>query len=166
MSKSGPNVVCFHVSNSACARHSGVRFLNLSTSKSGPTVGPFIHVYFTSKCASHHKGVHFFNISTSNSDQSMVCLSHFDFKMCFTPQRRVLFQHLSFQKCCEHGEIFRILTSKHASRRHGTFGTSELPKALRTRCVFHILTSKCALRHNGVPFLSQSAPEADVLLAF
>ena len=40
----------------------------------------------TSKCASRHNGVHFFDFV------------HFDFEMCFVPQRRALFRHLSFQK--------------------------------------------------------------------
>ena len=33
-----------------------------------------------------------------------------------------------------------------------TFSTSQLPKVVRTWCVLHILTSKCASRHNGVHF--------------
>ena len=53
---------------------------------------------FTSKCASRHNGVHFFNISASKSGPDLVCFVHFDFEMCFVPQRRALFQHLSFQK--------------------------------------------------------------------
>ena len=53
----------------------------------------------TSKCASRHNGVHLFDISTSKSGPSMVCFVHFDFEMCFAPQRRALFRHLNFQKC-------------------------------------------------------------------
>ena len=33
-----------------------------------------------------------------------------------------------------------------------TFLTSQLPKVVRTWCALHILTSKCASRHNGVHF--------------
>ena len=33
----------------------------------------------------------------------MVCFVHFDFDMCFAPQRRALFEHLNFQKCSERG---------------------------------------------------------------
>ena len=43
------------------------------------------------KCASRHNGVHFFDISTSKSGPRMVCFVHFDFEMCFAPQRRALF---------------------------------------------------------------------------
>ena len=52
----------------------------------------------TSKCASRHNGVHFFDISTSKSGPTMVCFVHFDFEMCFAPQRRALFRHRNFQK--------------------------------------------------------------------
>ena len=37
-------------------------------------------------------------VSTSKSGPRMVCFVHFDFKMCFAPQRRALFRHLNFQK--------------------------------------------------------------------
>ena len=55
-----------------------------------------------SKCASRHNGVHFFDISTSKSGPNMWCFVHFEFEMCFAPQRRALFQHRNFQKCSEH----------------------------------------------------------------
>ena len=57
----------------------------------------------TSKCASRHNGVHFFDISTAKSGPNLVCFVHFDFKMCFAPQRRALFRHLNFQKWSEAG---------------------------------------------------------------
>ena len=37
-----------------------------------------------------------------------------------------------------------------------TFSTSQLPKLVPTGCVLHILSSKCALRHNGVHFFDVS----------
>ena len=51
---------------------------------------------FISKCASRHSGVQFFNISTSKSGPNLTCFVHFHFKMCFSPQRRAIFQHLNF----------------------------------------------------------------------
>ena len=51
----------------------------------------------TWKCASHHNRVHFFDISTSKSGPTLVCFVHFDFDMCFAPQRRALFHLLSGQ---------------------------------------------------------------------
>ena len=59
----------------------------------------------TSKCASRHNGVHFFDIWTSKSGPRMVCFVHFDFKMCFAPQRRALFQQLNCQKWSEPGVL-------------------------------------------------------------
>ena len=67
------------------------------TSKSAPYPSVFFAL-LTSKCASRHKSVHFFHISTSKSGPELLCFVHFDFKMCFAPQRRVLFRHLNFQK--------------------------------------------------------------------
>ena len=99
-----------------------------------------LHI-LTSKCASRHNGVHFFDISTSKSGPSMVCFAHFDFEMCFLPQRRALFRHLNFQKWSE-GELF-----------------------------FSFFTCKCASHHNGVQFFSLiwphgSAPAALASLLF
>jgi len=52
----------------------------------------------TSKCASRHNGVHFSDIATSKSGPELVCFVHFDFEMCFVPQRRALLRHRNFQK--------------------------------------------------------------------
>ena len=43
------------------------------------------------------------DISTSKSGPTMVCFVHFDFEMCFAPQRRALFRHLNFQKWSDAG---------------------------------------------------------------
>ena len=55
---------------------------------------PGVLYILTWKCASRHNGVHFFDIATSKSGPIMVCFVHFDFEMCFAPQRRATF-HLS-----------------------------------------------------------------------
>ena len=115
---------------SKCASyHKGVHFWNISTSKSAPGMVRFAlrNVFCTttawtfwtsqltksfqtrsvfnivaSKRASRHNRVHFLNIS-SNSALGMVCFAHFDFEMCFSPQRRILFPHFNFQECSENG---------------------------------------------------------------
>ena len=75
-----------------------------STSQLPKVVRSWCVLYvFTSKCASRHNGVHFCDISTSKSGPSVVCFVHFDFEMCFAPQRRALFRHLNFQKWSENG---------------------------------------------------------------
>ena len=57
---------------------------------------PGVFNILTSKCASRHNGVHFFDIATCKSGPKLVCLAHFDFEMCFAPQRRALFRHRNF----------------------------------------------------------------------
>ena len=100
------------------------------------------HVLLTSDKV--HNPLHLPRETTSECQKVIRCcaLSIFDFEMCFAPQQRVLFH---------------------------TFSTTQLPKVLRTWSVLHILTSKCASRHNCVNFLdistSNSAPN-DVFLAF
>ena len=66
---------------------------------------PCVFNILTSKCASRHNGVHFFDISTSKSRPTLRCFVHFDFEMCFAPQRRALFRHLNFQKSSD-AEVF------------------------------------------------------------
>ena len=107
----------------------------------------------TWKCASRHNGVHFFNIRTSKSGANMWCFVHFDLEMCFTPQRRALFQHLNLQKWREH-VVFCTFWLRNVLRATTacTFPTSEPPKVARTCGVLYILTWKCASRHNGLHF--------------
>ena len=59
-----------------------------------------LHI-LTSKRALRHNGLHFFDISTSKSVPRMVCFVHFDFDMCFAPQRRAIF-HLSSGRMAPH----------------------------------------------------------------
>ena len=171
--------MCFVPQRRALFRH----FFDIWTSKSGPRPSVFYHFWLgnvlrattactfstsqlpkvvrpwcvlyilTSKCASRHNGVHFFDIATSKSGPTMVCFVHFDFKMCFAPQRRALFRHLNFQKWSDPlvfcpfwlGNVLRATTAC-------TFSTSQLPKVVRSSSVLSILTWKCASRHNGVHF--------------
>ena len=88
----------------------------------------------TWKCASRHNGVHFFDISTSKSGPRMVCFVHFDFKMCFAPQRRALFRHCNFQKWSG-AEVFSTSWLQKVLRATAacTFSTSQLASWLRTR---------------------------------
>ena len=66
-----------------------------STSQLPKVVRAWCALYFlTSKCASRHNSVHFFNSSTSKSAPKLRCFVHFDFEVCFAPQRRALFRHL------------------------------------------------------------------------
>ena len=106
-----------------------------STSQLSKVVREWCVLYIlTSKCASRHNGVHFFDIATSKSGPRMVCFVHFDFEMCFAPQRRALFRHLNFQKWSEPPQFLTHFTSKCASRHNGVqLFISHLPRCLRTR---------------------------------
>ena len=73
--------------------------------------------------------------------------------MCFAPQRRALFRHLNLQKWSDAGVLCTFwLQNVLRATTACTFSTSQLPKVVRIWCVLHILTSKCASRHNGVQF--------------
>ena len=76
---------------------------------------------------------------------------HFDFEMCFAPQRRALFRHLNCQKWSEHG-VFCTCSLRNVLRATTAcaFSTSQLPKVVREWCALYIFTFKCASRHNGV----------------
>ena len=132
---------------------------------------PSVLDILTWKCASRHNGVHFFDIWTSKSGPSMVCFVHFDFEMCFAPQRRALFRHLNFQKWSEPGVLCTFwLRNVLRATTACTFSTSRLPKVVRTWCALYILTSKCASRHNGLHFFdietSKSGPRPPVFSTF
>ena len=109
-----------------CAsRHNGMRFFDISTSKSGPNMVCFVrfdlemcfalqrhalfwHLNFQ-KWSEHGVFCTFwlgnvlcattactFSTSTSKSGPNMVCFAHCDFEMCFAPQRRAIFiSHLA-----------------------------------------------------------------------
>ena len=105
-------------------------------------------------CTSGHSGVQFFNISTSKSGPKLRCFVHFHLKMCVSPQRRAIFQHLNFKKWSG-ADVFCTFSLENVllATAACNFSTSQLQKVLRTPQFFSILTSKCASRHSGVQFL-------------
>ena len=116
----------FSIFTSKCAsRYSGVQFFNIATSKSGPRI--------TCKCASRHSGVQFFNISTSKSGPKLTCFVHFHLKMCFSPQRRAIFQHLNFKKWSEN-VVFCTFSLENVllATAACNFSTSQLQKVVRS----------------------------------
>ena len=91
--------------------------------------------------------------------------------MCFAPQRRALFRHLDFQKWSGPGVFCTFwLGNVLRATTACTFSTSQLPKVVRTWCVFTLLTWKCASRHNGVHFFdistSKSGPKLRCFVHF
>ena len=121
---------------------------------------PSVLYILTSKCASRHNGVHFFDISTSKSGPNPWCFVHFDFEMCFAPQRRSLFRHLNLQKWSEPLVLCTFwLRNVLRATTACTFSTSQLPKVVRTLQFLTHFTSKCASRHNGVQLFISHLPK-------
>ena len=122
-----PHVLSIFTSTFAF-RHSGVPFFDIRTSNSAPNTSCFVHFHFhmcfsataacifstselqkvppdhqfcnifTSQCAFRHSGVQFFDSRTSKSAPTPSVFERFHFQMCFSPQRRAIFdvssQHL------------------------------------------------------------------------
>ena len=79
---------------------------------------------------------------TSNSGPNVVCLWHVHFDLCFAPQRRAFFVHLSCQNCSgPKAFCTRWLGNMLRARTACTFWTSKLPKAVRHWSAFSIFTS-------------------------
>ena len=72
-----------------------------------------------------------FQLSTSKSAPELKRFVHFHLKMCFAPQQHAVFEH-----------------------------QSQLPKVLRSWCVFNILTSKFASPHGRVRFFDISTSKS------
>ena len=83
-----------------------------------------------------------------------MCFVHFHFKMCFSPQRRAISQHLNFKKWSE-ANVFCTFSLQNVllATAACNFSTSQLQKVVWDRQFFSILTSKCASHHSGVQFL-------------
>ena len=79
------------------------------------------------------------DIWTSKSDAYMWCFVHFDFGVCFEPQRRALFRHLNFQKWSEH-VVLCTFWLRHVlpATTACTFSTSQLPRVVQEWCILYI----------------------------
>ena len=106
-------------------RHRVVQFCNIRTYKSGPNTSCFVHFHFpmylspqrcvifrhlnVQKCSKHlmfctfslphvlfaTAAHNFCDILTSKSASELTCFVHFHLKMCFSPQRRAIFDFSS-----------------------------------------------------------------------
>ena len=90
----------------------------------------------------------FLNLTTSKTKQlyggsELVCFVHFDFEMCFAPQRRALFRHLP--KVVRSWCALCILTSKCASRHNGVhfFDIATSKSGPKLRCFVHFDLEMC-----------------------
>ena len=85
----GPDVFCtFSLANVLFATAA----YNFSTSERTKVVQTRHVLYIlTCQCASRHSRVPFLNISNSKISPRLWCFAHFDLQMCFSPQRRAIF---------------------------------------------------------------------------
>jgi len=135
---------------------------------------PCVFYILTSKCASRHSGVHFFDISTSKSGPELVWLLHFDFQMCFAPQRRPLFRHLNFQKWSEREVFlaFSLANVLRASSRHNSvhfFDISTSKSGPNVPCFYLFHLQMCIVPQQRALFRHrnfQKWSEREVFLAF
>ena len=157
-----PNISDEHVSCAAPAtRNSSLQILF----KSPTPANVFETATKPSRLAHFWQGAESFAPATQNdaltfkSGANMWCLWHFDFEMCFAPQRHELFEHLNFQQSSKNG-VYCTFWLRNVLRAATacTFSTSQLPKVLRGSGVFNFLTSKSSSRHNGVQFFISHLP--------
>ena len=89
----------------------------------------------------------------------------FDFRMCFSPQRRAIFRRQNFKKCFG-ADVFCTfsLPNVFSPQRRAIFRHQNFKKCSEhvVFCTLYIFTSKCAFRHSGMQFFdirtSKSAP--------
>ena len=87
------------------------------------------------------------------------------FQMCFSPQRRTIFQHQNLQKWSKHVMFCAFsLPNVPFATAACIFWTSELQKVLRHRQFFSIFTSKCAFRACNFWFLLSAPTSAPAAL--
>ena len=94
---SGHVMFCTFSLKNACLATAACIFLTSELTKVVQT--RHVLYIFTSECAFRHRGVHFSNIRTSKSGPNTSCFVHFDFRMCFSPQRRAFFRQENSKMC-------------------------------------------------------------------
>ena len=103
----------------------------------------------TIPCACHAK--RHLNVQKCSVPPSVFCT--FDFEMCFAPQRRALFRHPNFQRCPQLRCFVHFdLETRFAPQRRALFRHLNFQKWPGPGVFLYILTSKRALRCNGVQF--------------
>ena len=114
------------------SRQNAVHFLNVTSSKSAPTLVCFCRFYFE-MCFAPQRHTLFRHLNFQKWSEH----GALDLEMCFAPGRRAFLRHLNFQKCSEREvflDVFSFFTCKCASRHNVVqFLISDLPRWLRTR---------------------------------
>ena len=133
--------VLYILTYKCASRHSGVRFLDIGTSKIGPALR-FLCI-LTCKCASRHSGVRFLDIWPCKIGPRVWCFAHFGLQMCLARQGRAIFGHLTFKNWSDRvvfcafwvANVLRATAACH-------FLTSEPAKSVPQCGVLCILTWK------------------------
>ena len=91
--------------------------------------------------------------------------------MCFSPQRRAMLRHPTFEKCSDdYSFLTFLLPNVLFATAACNFSRAELQKVVRHRQFLSIFTSKCAFHNSGVQFFesrtSKSAPRPSVFEHF
>ena len=122
-------------------RHSGVQFLDIWTSKSGPKHEVFCTFWLTNvRFATAACNFWTSELQKVLREREVFC-TVFDLQMCVSPQRRAIFGHLNFKKCSETVSFLSFsLTNVRFATAACNFWTSGLQKVLRTWGVLYILT--------------------------
>ena len=93
-----------------------------------------LHI-LTCKCAFRHSARQFFNIRTYQSGPNTSCFVHFDLQMCFSPQRRTIFEHPNFKKWSRTLSFLTfLLPNVLCATAAYNFSASELPKVHFRMC--------------------------------
>ena len=98
---SEPEMFCTFWLAKCAFRHSGVQFLDISTSKSAPNLRCFVHFdlqnvrFATAACI-------FLTSELQKVVRAWGVLYILTCEMCVSPQRRAIFRHLNFKKCSKH----------------------------------------------------------------
>ena len=109
----------------------------------------------------------FLDLWTSKNGPYPSVFWHFDFEMCFSPQRRAIFRHRNFKKWPEPVSflafwLWNVLLATAACN----FSTSQFQKVVRPWHVLYILTWKCASCYSGVQFFLKKWSEPDMFCTF
>ena len=120
------------------SRHNGIDFFDISNFQKVVRMWG-VFSFFTCKCASRHNGVHLFRHLNFQTWSGAGCFVHFDFEMCFAPQRRAIC-YLSCGQMAPHPPLWRAYFStlrSHKSWINTVF--RDFPTFSRT-CIFFPLT--------------------------
>ena len=125
----------------------------------------------TYECVSRHSGAQFYDIGTSKSGPRPSIFYDFDFKMCFSPQRRANFPHRNFKKWSEHA-VFGTFGLQNAflATAACNFCTSQTSKSgPKLTCFVHFHFKMCFSPQRRAIFQHRTfkkRSEADVFCTF